>query len=123
MRTEGEPILMRDFAPPLSVRNVNARFRGNGVLVRWEPSTAGDLVGYRVFRSTIATGAIPMSWPMIRCASALCALLMLPANHADGQAPSSPSLSVGMAFYTQGDLKGRHWNEPSKRTRLSSRRT
>ncbi len=62
IRTEGEPVLMRDFAPPLSVRNVYARFTGNGVVVRWEPSTAGDLVGYRVFRSTIATGVyVPIS--------------------------------------------------------------
>lgn len=51
-----EMVLIRDFDPPRSVRNVRVSSLENGVQVTWEPVVASDLVGYKVYRSNLSTG-------------------------------------------------------------------
>ncbi len=50
------PISVRDGEAPRVVRNVQAVAQADGVLVAWEPVPSEDLAGYRVLRSSIATG-------------------------------------------------------------------
>jgi len=50
-----DTVVIRGFNPPRAVRNIRADVVDRGVLVRWEP-VPDSIVGYRVFRSTIATG-------------------------------------------------------------------
>lgn len=49
-------IMMRDFTPPPSVRNLQAVQTDEGVHLRWETSSAGDILGYLVFRSDLMNG-------------------------------------------------------------------
>lgn len=57
-RSEPAVLEMRDYDPPATVRNVQAQARNDeGVFVRWEPVSADDVVGYRVYRTAnIPTG-------------------------------------------------------------------
>lgn len=57
-RSAPAEILMRDFAAPAAVRNVQAQARDeDGVRIRWESVSAEDVTGYRVYRTaTIPTG-------------------------------------------------------------------
>ncbi len=58
-RSDPAPLTMRDFSAPAAVRNVQAQARPQGgVRVRWEPVSAEDAIGYRVYRTAeIPTGA------------------------------------------------------------------
>ena len=49
-------IMMRDFAAPPSVRNVQAVEVEEGVQLRWEASPSNDIVGYVVMRSELSNG-------------------------------------------------------------------
>ncbi len=50
-------IRMRDFAPPRSVRNVKLSAQAEGqVALQWEPVSAFDMAGYKVYRSSSLTG-------------------------------------------------------------------
>lgn len=51
-----EMVLVRDFDPPRSVRNVRVSSLEDGAQVSWEPVVASDLVGYKVYRSNLSTG-------------------------------------------------------------------
>ena len=53
-------IMMRDFAPPPSVRNVQAVAVEDGVQLRWEASSSNDVVGYLVLRSELSNGVYVM---------------------------------------------------------------
>jgi fibronectin type 3 domain-containing protein len=49
--------VMRDLDPPPAVRNVQAVVQDDGgALVVWEPPPGTDVVGYRLYRSTLPTG-------------------------------------------------------------------
>lgn len=47
----------RSARPPQPVRNLQAREVDDEVLLRWEPVNSEDLEGYKIYRSSIATGA------------------------------------------------------------------
>lgn len=49
-------LAMRDFAPPPSVRNVQAVQLNEAVYVRWEPSPDDDVLGYVIKRSDLSNG-------------------------------------------------------------------
>jgi fibronectin type 3 domain-containing protein len=51
-----DTVLVRDFSPPPSPRNVSARLAQNGVEVTWERAVDFDLDGYVVYRSDIPGG-------------------------------------------------------------------
>lgn len=55
-RSPVDTLLMRDGSPPRRVRNVQAVFSGDDVMLRWEPVDVPDLAGYRVERADIPTG-------------------------------------------------------------------
>ena len=46
----------RNFNPPAALRNVQAAYNEEGVVIRWDRSGAADLAGYRVYRSNTPTG-------------------------------------------------------------------
>lgn len=54
--TASAPFLMRDYNPPRKVYNVSAIVRDDSLVIRWDPVTADDLEGYRIYRSRIPTG-------------------------------------------------------------------
>lgn len=51
-----DTVFLRDFTPPRQVRNVRAEMTSRGALVRWEPLPDTSIIGYRVYRSVLATG-------------------------------------------------------------------
>ncbi len=51
-----EPYHVRSYDPPRRVRNVQVRTDDQQVHIRWEPVVSGHLAGYRVYRSSIASG-------------------------------------------------------------------
>jgi len=51
-----DTVLVRDFTPPRSVRNLQIRPGENRSELHWEPVPAYDLSGYRVYRSKLPTG-------------------------------------------------------------------
>ncbi len=55
-RSAADSILMKDFSPPLAVRNITANAAADGVSLNWEPVPDTDLFGYVIFKSDIATG-------------------------------------------------------------------
>lgn len=54
--SERVSILMRDSRSPRQVRNVRVTSDTSGVSMSWEPVSAFDLAGYRVYRSDTQTG-------------------------------------------------------------------
>lgn len=54
--TSSSPFLMRDYRPPRKVYNPYAQLSGDSLIIRWDPVTAPDLKGYRIYRSEIPTG-------------------------------------------------------------------
>lgn len=64
-RTRTATLQMRDLDPPPAVRNVQA-FRQDGqVTVRWDPSPASDVAGYRVYHADLATGIYEPVGPLV----------------------------------------------------------
>ena len=53
-------VMMRDFAPPPTVRNVQAVAVEDGVQLRWEASASNDIAGYVVLRSELSNGVYVM---------------------------------------------------------------
>lgn len=51
-----DTLMVRDYDPPRSVRNVRVESVEGGVQIRWEPVLAHDLVGYKIYRSDLSTG-------------------------------------------------------------------
>ncbi len=49
-------VMMRDFSPPPSVRNIQAVQIEEGVQLRWEPSPGNDVLGYVVMRAELSNG-------------------------------------------------------------------
>jgi fibronectin type 3 domain-containing protein len=49
-------VMMRDFSPPPSVRNIQAVQTEEGVQLRWEPSPASDVRGYVIKRADLSNG-------------------------------------------------------------------
>lgn len=61
-----DTVFVRNYLLPRSVRNVRAQAMEEGVRITWEPVPDPDLAGYRVFRSSIATGVFePVSESLI----------------------------------------------------------